>query len=364
MLQDIKNIFKDPAAILVMLLLPFAYPLLYSFIYTNEVVRDMPICVVDMSDTQESRHFTRQLDATPDVKVTYRVNDFEEGQRLMREQEVHGILYFPVDYAEKLQKMVQSPVEIYTDMGFMLYYKAFYLATYNVMLEQKHPLMVDNPDVIKVHDYPMFNTSGGYGNFLLPAVLVLILQQTMLLGMATQIGTRRQRGLADLTIPERVRQGISYYLVYFILAGYVLILVPKIFSFTQLISTFNLIILLIPMLISMVTFSILISMFFKHRETPLLYIAPTSVILLFLTGISWPESSIPRFWADFAWLLPSTPAVRAFVKMNCMGANLSMVAPYIWGLLIQSVVYILLALVTRKVYDKYPKGVEKQIERY
>ena len=356
MLQDIKNIFKDPAALLIMLLLPLAYPLLYSFIYTNEVVRDMPVCVVDMSDTQESRHFTRQLDATSDVQVAYRVNDFEEGQRLMREQKVHGMLYFPADYAEKLQKMEQSPIEIYTDMGFMLYYKAFYLATYNVMLEQKHPLMANNQDVIKVHDYPMFNTKGGYGNFLLPAVLVLILQQTMLLGMATQIGSRRQRGLSDLTIPERVRQGISYYLIYFLLAGYVLIVVPKIFSFTQLISTWNLIFLLVPMILSMVTFSILISMFFKHRETPLLYIAPTSVILLFLTGLSWPESSMPRFWADFAWLIPSTPAVRAFVKMNCMGASLSMVAPYFWALLGQSVLYVILALIARRVYDKHPIG--------
>lgn len=356
MLQDIKNIFRDPAAILVMLLLPFAYPLLYSFIYTNEVVRDMPVCVVDLSDTPESRHFTRQLDATPDVEVAYRVNDFEEGQRLMREQKVHGLLFFPADYAEKMQKMQQSPLEIYTDMGFMLYYKAFYLATYNVMLEQKHPLMADNADVIKVHDYPMFNTPGGYGNFLLPAVLVLILQQTMLLGMATQVGTRRQRGLRDFTIPERVRQAVSYYFVYFLLAGYVLIIVPKIFSFTQLISTWSLIVLLVPMLLSMVTFSILISIFFKHRETPLLYIAPTSVILLFLTGISWPESSMPRFWADFAWLLPSTPAVRAFIKMNCMGASLSMVAPYIWCLLIQSIAYVALALFARKIYDKYPKG--------
>ena len=242
----------------------------------------------------------------------------------------------------------------------MLYYKAFYLATYNVMLEQKHPLLADNPEVIKVHDYPMFNTQGGYGNFLLPAVLVLILQQTMLLGMATQVGTRRQRGLRDFTIPERVRQAVSYHLVYIVLAAYVLIVVPKIFSFTQLISTWSLIFLLIPMLLSMVTFSILISMFFKHRETPLLYIAPTSVILLFLTGISWPESSMPQFWADFAWLIPSTPAVRAFVKMNCMGANLSLVSSYIWGMLIQSIVYVLLALLFRKVYDKHPIGEEKQ----
>ncbi|MCF0179703.1 MAG: ABC transporter permease [Bacteroidales bacterium] len=350
MLRELKNIFSDPAALLIMLLLPLAYPLLYSFIYTNEVVRDMPICVVDLSDTQESRKFTRQLDATQDVAVTYRVNDFEEAKRLMREQKVHGILYFPSDFAEKLQKMEQSPIEIYTDMGFLLYYKAFYLATYTVMLAQKHPLMLNEPEPIKVHEYPMFNPYGGYGNFLLPAVLVLILQQTLILGMATQVGTQRQRGY-DFTIKQRLRQGLGYYFIYFLMAGYVLLVVPRLFQFTQMISVGNFLLLLFPMILSMVTFGILVSQFFKHRETPLMYIAPTSIILIFLTGISWPETSMPQFWQSFAWILPSTPAVRAFVKMNSMGADISMVSTYIWALLAQSVVYILLYLAIKLYYE-------------
>ncbi|MCF0198239.1 MAG: ABC transporter permease [Bacteroidaceae bacterium] len=350
MLNDIKNIFKDPAAVLIMLLLPLVYPLLYSFIYTNEVVRDMPVCVVDMSDTQESRAFTRQLDATPDVAVAYRVRDFQEAQRLMRRQKVHGVLYFPADYTQKMQRLEQSPVEVYLDMGFMLYYKAFYLAVYNVMLSQKHPLLANSSDAIKVHDVSMFNTTGGYGNFLLPAVLVLILQQTLLLGMATQIGTRRQRGERELTIPERVRQAASYFVVYFLLAGYVLVLVPRIFGFSQMMSVGGLLFFLFPMLLSMVTFAVFVSQFFRHRETPLLYIAFTSVILLFLTGITWPESSMPRFWEIFAWLFPGTPAVRGFVRMNCMGATLPMVGSYVWVMLLQSVCYVVLALMAQRWY--------------
>ena len=359
MLNDLKNIFRDPAALLIMLFLPLVYPLLYSFIYTNEVVRDMPICVVDLSNTQESRQFARKVDATPDVHIAYRVNDFEEAQELLREQKVHGILYFPEDFAEKLQKMEQSPVEIYTDMAFLLYYKAFYLATFNAMLSEKHPLMASQAEVIKVHDYPVFNKAGGYGNFLLPAVLILILQQTLLLGMATQVGTLRQNG-HDFTIAQRFRIGFSYYVLYFFHAGYVLIVVPWIFGFTQLISTFNIIVLICPMLLSMVTFAILLSQFFKHRETPLLYIAPTSVMLLFLTGVSWPEANMPRFWQDFAWIFPGTPAVRAFVKMNCMGASLSMVSNYIWIMLLQSVVYVILHVVIKLFYE--PKTLRPALE--
>lgn len=356
MLTDIKNIFRDPAALLIMLVLPLVYPLLYSFVYTNEVVRDMPICVVDLSNSPESRRFTRQIDATPDVAVDYRVQDFAEAQRLMRRQKVHGILYFPADYTQKMQRMEQSPIEIYLDMGFMLYYKAFYLATYQVMLQQKHPLMSEVKPAIKVHEVNMFNTTGGYGNFLLPAVLVLIIQQTLLLGMSTQVGTRRQRGLGDLTIPQRVRMAVSYFTVYVPLTGYVLIVVPLLFGFTQMITVGRLLVFLFPMLMSMVAFAILVSQFFKHRETPLLYIAFTSPIFLFLTGVSWPETSMPAFWEYFAWLFPGTPAVRAFIKLNCMGASLPMVSQYLWGLLIQSVCYVALTLFVRRVYSRYPRA--------
>ena len=39
----------------------------------------------------------------------------------------------------------------------------------------------------------MFNPTGGYGNFILPGVLALILQQTLLLGIGMLYATRNER---------------------------------------------------------------------------------------------------------------------------------------------------------------------------
>ncbi|MCF0196916.1 MAG: ABC transporter permease, partial [Bacteroidaceae bacterium] len=330
----------------------------YSFIYTNEVVRDMPIAVVDLCGSQSSREFARRVDASPEVCVAYHCTDLEEAKQLMQQQKVHGILYFPSDFEYKLERLEQSPIEIYCDMGFMLYYKAFYLTAFNVMLEVKNPLVPDMGDVIKVHEVTMFNQYGGYANFLLPSVLVLILQQTLLLVIGTEVGTRRQRGLKDWTLLERMRRGGAFYTIYLLLAAYVLVVVPLIFQFTQFISPLNLLLFIVPMLLAMVTFAMLLSVCFHRRETPLLCIAYTSVILLFLTGMSWPECNIPTFWETFAWIFPSTPAVRAFVRMNCMGADITLVSPYIWALLIQSVVYFTLIVLIDRIPARwvYAKG--------
>ena len=67
--DELKNVFKDEGVLIFFFLVPFAYPLLYSFIYNNEVVREAKMVVVDQSDSYLSREFTRRVNATPDVRV-------------------------------------------------------------------------------------------------------------------------------------------------------------------------------------------------------------------------------------------------------------------------------------------------------
>ena len=67
--KELKAVFKDQGVLIFFLLVPLAYPLLYAFIYTGEVVREVPAAVVDMNKSTLSREFIRKVDATPDVKI-------------------------------------------------------------------------------------------------------------------------------------------------------------------------------------------------------------------------------------------------------------------------------------------------------
>ena len=64
-----------------------------------------------------------------------------------------------------------------------------------------------------------------------------------------------------------------------------------------------------------------------------------SLPLLFLSGISWPQSNIPGVWQGISWLFPSTFGVRAFVRMNTLGGVLSDVVPELRCLWIQAAAY-------------------------
>ena len=122
--KEMRSTITDEGVLIFFILVPLLYPLLYSWIYNNEVVRDVPVAIVDQSHSQISREFIRSFDAGSDVKAAYYCNSIEEAKDLIGKQVVHGLLYFPDDFAHKLYRGEQAHVGVYCDMSLRLTYKA------------------------------------------------------------------------------------------------------------------------------------------------------------------------------------------------------------------------------------------------
>ena len=359
--KEMRSVISDEGVLIFFILVPLIYPLLYSWAYNNEVVRDVPVAVVDFSNSQTSRQFIRQCDASPDVRVAYRCASLDEAHQLVGHQVVRGILYFPADFEEKLGRMQQSKVSVYCDMSMMLAYKAIYATSMAVSQDMNADIQVklsgnytDREDAILTkpldfEEVQMFNTTGGYGNFILPCVLVLILQQTLLLGIGLSAGTARENNrYKDLVPVSRHYNGIfrivfgkslCYFMIYAVMAAYITLIVPKIFSFTSIPQASDLFALMLPYLLSCIFFGMFLSCVVRYRENVILLVVFTSLPFLFLAGISWPESSLPPVWRSLAYLLPSTFGVRGFVRISSMGATLDDVTHEYMCLWIQSLVY-------------------------
>ena len=127
------------------------------------------------------------------------------------------------------------------------------------------------------------------------------------------------------------------------MAAYLTLVVPHLFHFTALASASSLIALLMPYLLAVIFAAMALSFAVRQREQVMLLVVFTSVPLLFLTGISWPESNMPWIWESVAYLFPSTFAVRGFLRISSMGATLSDIQPELMGLWLQAVVYFGLA---------------------
>ena len=46
--DELKTIFRDQGAMLIMFIAVFTYPVVYSIAYKNNVLRDIPVTVVDL----------------------------------------------------------------------------------------------------------------------------------------------------------------------------------------------------------------------------------------------------------------------------------------------------------------------------
>jgi len=67
-----------------------------------------------------------------------------------------------------------------------------------------------------------------------------------------------------------------------------------------------------------ITFSVL----FKRRESSIMFMVFMSPIVIFLSGVSWPASSIPPFLYNLAHLFPSTIMIPAYLRVRSMGVGI------------------------------------------
>lgn len=363
--QEMKGVVRDEGVIIFFILVPLIYPLLYSWIYNNEVVHEVPVAVVDDSHSSLSRQFIRRCDATADVKVLCHATNMDEARSLMGRQIVKGIYYIPADFSTRINRMEQTSVGVYCDMSLMLTYKAVYQSALLVSMDMNKHIQIelsgnytDREDEITTQplayeEVPIFNPTGGYGNFILPGVLMLILQQTLVLGIGLAAGTARESNRFRELIPmSRHYRGVfrivlgkamCYFMIYAVIAAYLTLAVPRIFGFVAMAQPLELIGIMVPYLLACIFFGITVSCLIRYRENVMLLVVFLSVPLLFMSGVSWPQSNIPGFWQGVSWLFPSTFGVRAFVRASSMGATLDDVILEYRVLWLQVVVYFITA---------------------
>ena len=359
---ELRQVFRDEGVLLFCIVVPLVYPLLYSWIYNNEHIHEVPVVVVDRSHSQQSRQFIRMCDASPDVHVACYAADLDDAQSLVSRQVVKGIYYIPEDFGTHLNRMEQGTVSAYCDMALMLTYKAIYqtaMAVSQQMGAQIQTRLSGNYTVredivttspLDVEEVAMFNPQGGYGTAVLPAVLMLIIQQTLALGIGLAAGTARERNRYGDLIPihpcyggiGRVVTGkaLCYLMVYAVMSTYLVMVVPKFFSFIHMAPWRNLLALMVPYLLACVFFGMTVSCLVRYRENVILLMVFVSLPLLFLTGVSWPQTSIPGYLQGVSWLFPSTFGVRAYLRLNSMGGAIGDVSFELRCLWIQVAAYL------------------------
>lgn len=361
--HEMVTVMHDKGILIFILFVPLAYPLLYSYVYTNEVVREVPVAIVDEAHSSLSREFVRHIDASPDVQVHSRCHSMAEAEELLARQQVYGIMRIPSTFDSDINRGEQTHVGLYCNMCSMLYYKALMLTATNVSLEMNKDIKVERylpttsdrqEEIARMpieYDYmALYNPQSGFAAFLIPPVLMLIIQQTLFLGIGMSAGDTRERWSGSLipchpayANPLHIIAGktLFYILLYIVMGIYMFTVVTRIFTLPQLGDYTTFLALLLPYLLACIFMAMTLSALVYRREDCMLLFVPLSVPLLFLSGVSWPGAIMPRIWQYVSWIFPSTPGINAYVRIQGMGASLADVATEYRGLWLQAGCYFL-----------------------
>lgn len=375
------NIFTDAGVLLVLVFAIFIYATLYSLAYKNEVLRDIPIAVVDQSNTSLSRQLIATLDAAPNIFVSYKPESMDEAERLFYDRDVYGIVYIPADFERKaLKGGEQVKVGVYVDASYFLMYRQAYAdiaaavvgtgAKVNYVKLLQGGATVPQAEAIvqpvRFTARNLFNPYLGYGTFVMPAIIIIIIQQTLLIGLGMIGGTWREFGMYKKlivpgerrlsTVPIVLGKSVAYLSIYAVTMLYILIVHYNLFHFPMNAPFWDLFWFLLPYVLSCIFLGIAISTMFRYRENSLLFLLWTSIPMLLISGASIPKEAIPEWMFFLGKAMPSSSGVEGFVRLQTMGARLSDVGPEVTLLWVLCGVYFIFAcLGIRKVLRKVEK---------
>lgn len=376
--DECRTVLRDKGIMIFILFVPLAYPLLYSYVYTNEVCRDVPCAVVDDCGTAMSRKLIRHLDATPDVKVIGCFTNNEEADLQIKEHKAYGILHIPQSFEEDIRNGKQTSLGLYCDMSSMLYYKALLLAATDVSLDMNNDIKIDKIGATTTRDeevakmpieyehISLFNPQSGFASFLIPPILMLIIQQTLLLGIGMEMGNTREKNMGSVIpfdphykriMPVIGGKALFYLPLYFVMAIYMFTFVTSSFHLLQLGNYWTLLAFIVPYILACIFFAITLSSLIYRREDCIMIFVFMSVPMVFLSGISWPASNIPMFWKIISYFFPSTLGMNGYIHIMSMGCNLSDISDIYMGLWIQVLVYFGTACIV------YLRNIKKMIQK-
>jgi len=359
--EEAKTIFSDIAIVLTIIGGVILYSFLYPQPYSSQSVSGLPISIVDLDKTETSRDIIYKLNATPQISIIRNDLSEKDAKDALVEGKVKAIIIIPPHFKRDLVLQKSPTIAVGADSSYFLIYGGVLEGAMKSVLTQAATIKVAEllkrgtplsgakeaytPYTLKTIN--LFNPQNSYIQYVIPAVFIIILQQTMLIGLGILGGgvndRREKRGPTWMVMLSRV---IIFGSIFFTHMLFYFGFSFEMFGVTHLASIYNLVLFGLSFLLASIFFGIFIGSLFSSREIATPVILFSSLPLIFSVGFIWPLEEIPVVLQYVSNLVPSTPAINGFLKLNQMGAEFSMVIPEYSLLWIQAVAYMFLGYYT------------------
>ena len=352
------RVLSTRAAFTLLVVGPVLYGIYYPQPYLTQILRKVPIAVVDNDLSELSRRIVETLDASGALRVAVRAETLADARMALDRGEAFAVVGIPPATQRDVLRGNTVHVPIYADATYLFIYRSMASGisaaiatlsanlagggrTGNSLVQAK--LAATSPADVLLQ--PIFNPVGGYASYVVPAAFVLILQQTLLLGaaMLTSAALAQASGGALATVLGR---GVAHLTIYLPAMALYFVVLPRVYGFSTLGNLLQLFALASVFILATSFMAQAVGAWFKRPETPILIFLATSLPQFFMTGFAWPREAIPAPVLAVGHIFPSNLAIDGLVRIDQLGASLWEVVHDWRGLWLLATVYLVLAVLS------------------
>ena len=369
MLLEYRRIIFDKLAITIIFVGTAFYSFYYPFPYKNDIVRDMPVAVVNLDKSDLSKTVVTMLDNTESLKVI-KYPSMEEAKKGIYLREVFGIIYIPDEFYKLVARGESPSVSVFADGSYFILYSTAISAATQIVLTTAAGVKIQKMSMLGVHfedalklqsavnltAKPVFNPRGGYVTFVAPAIYALIVQQILLMVILLVHATGYENGYGYKdnmnTVSILLGKILAYLPIYAAVFSYFFTIGPMVFGIQLHNSLSDAVSYAVPYGLSIILFAISLSVFARDRDAILLVLLMTSIPFVMMAGFIWPHFMMPEWVKLLSYLIPSTPGVTGFLYIRQMGADVSNIMFMYVNLWIQVFIYFITAVFAVKWQQK------------
>ncbi len=345
-LQTIKDVFSDKGVLLLLLIAPIIYGFFYPWPYSTEVVNHIPVGIIDKDNSNLSRTIVRYASASPQLDTQLFLNE-QQAKEAMWSDEIAGYMVIPSGLEQQVLSGKAASVSVLGNGGYFLLNKNVQMgflkavSTVSAGIEIKKNVAqgaysataAANTQAVPLVIVPLYNQTEGYGAYVVPAVSILILQQTLLIATAMLVGTWYERRRHATSIRGWLGRIAALSMFSFIIGCFYYGWTFELHHYPRGQNMLGSLLFLLLFCPTVATLGCVLGLWFRQRERSMQILIFSSLPMFFVSGYPWPADQLPTFLQIIRWFVPTTPGINTSVQLNQMGASISQVSTGFYALL-------------------------------
>ncbi|WP_201553976.1 ABC transporter permease [Psychrobacter sp. 72-O-c] len=359
-IRTFKDIFADKGVILMLIIAPIIYGFFYPWPYSTEVVNHVPVGIIDHDNSKLSRTIVRYASASPQLDTERFINE-QAAKEAMWSDQIAGYMIIPSGLEQQVLSGKSANVSVLGNGGYFILNKNVQLgflqavSTVSAGIEVKKkvaqgaylPTAAQNTQAVPLQIIPLYNQTEGYGAYVVPAVSIIILQQTLLMATAMLIGTWYEQRRHVTSIRGWLGRIMALSLLSFIIGCFYYGWAFELHHYPRGQNMLGSLLFLLLFCPTVATLGCVLGLWFRQRERSMQILIFSSLPIFFLSGYPWPANQLPEALQLVRWLVPTTPAINTSVQLNQMGASVSQVATGFYALAALWLFYFMLLMLFR-----------------